>query len=166
MFLIFEKERLIIFAQTVSWGKVLSVRKRPGSFSGVLLYFIQGGLLIITSYFTHTPFLSMGLPKWLSGKESACQCRRQGFDPWVRKIPWRRERQPTPVLLPGEIPWTEGAGGLQSMGSWRAVHDWAHIHTHTYPQVPRYALYSSFIQQMLIDTYWIYWHSSFHKVCI
>ena len=28
-----------------------------------------------------------GLPWWLSGKESACQCRRCGFDPWVRMIP-------------------------------------------------------------------------------
>ena len=25
-----------------------------------------------------------------------------GFDPWVRKIPWRREWPPTPVFLPGE----------------------------------------------------------------
>ena len=24
------------------------------------------------------------------------------FDPWVRKMPWRRELLPTPVLLPGE----------------------------------------------------------------
>ena len=29
------------------------------------------------------------------------QCRRPGFDPWVRKIPWRKEWQPTPVFLPG-----------------------------------------------------------------
>ena len=29
-------------------------------------------------------------------------CRRPGFDPWVRKIPWRREWQPTPVFLPEE----------------------------------------------------------------
>ena len=28
-------------------------------------------------------------------------CRRHGFDPWVGKIPWRREWQPTPVFLPG-----------------------------------------------------------------
>ena len=27
---------------------------------------------------------------------------RRGFDTWVRKIPWRRARQPTPVFLPGE----------------------------------------------------------------
>ena len=44
-----------------------------------------------------------GLPKWLSGKESTCQCRRHGFDPWVRKIPWSRKWQPTPVFLPGEF---------------------------------------------------------------
>ena len=44
-----------------------------------------------------------GLPRWLSGKESFCQCRRlkkHGFDPWVRNIPWRRKWQPTPVFLP------------------------------------------------------------------
>ena len=30
------------------------------------------------------------------------QNRRPGFDPWVGKMPWRREWQPTPVFLPGE----------------------------------------------------------------
>ena len=35
--------------------------------------------------------LVKGLPQWLSGKESACRHRRLGFDPWVRKIPWRRK---------------------------------------------------------------------------
>ena len=46
-----------------------------------------------------------GLPRWHSGKESACQCwrlRRCRFNPWVRKIPWSRKWQPTPLLLPGE----------------------------------------------------------------
>ena len=32
-----------------------------------------------------------GFPGGSDGKESACQCRRCGFDPWVRKIPWRRK---------------------------------------------------------------------------
>ena len=27
---------------------------------------------------------------------------RLGFDPWVRKIPWRRTYQPTPVFLPSD----------------------------------------------------------------
>ena len=46
-----------------------------------------------------------GFPRGASGKEPACQCRRlkrHGFDPWVGKIPWRRQWQPTPVSLPGE----------------------------------------------------------------
>ena len=28
------------------------------------------------------------------------QCIRHGFNPWVGKIPWRRERVPTPVFWP------------------------------------------------------------------
>ena len=31
------------------------------------------------------------------------QCRRLGYDPWVRKIFWRREWLPTPIFLPGEF---------------------------------------------------------------
>ena len=47
---------------------------------------------------------SPGLPRWLSGKESTCQGRswRCRFDPWVRKIPWRRKWQPRPVFLSGK----------------------------------------------------------------
>ena len=46
---------------------------------------------------------TVGLPRWASGKKHTCQCRRHkrcGFDPWIRKIPWRRAWQPTPVFLP------------------------------------------------------------------
>ena len=44
--------------------------------------------------------------------------RRLGFDLWVRKIPWRRARQPTPVLLPGESHGKrDSPGELQTMGS-------------------------------------------------
>jgi len=38
----------------------------------------------------------------VSGKESTCQFRRCGFDPWVGKMSWRRNWQPTPVFLPGK----------------------------------------------------------------
>ena len=34
--------------------------------------------------------------------ESACQWRRPGSYPWVRKIPWRRNWKPTLVFLPGK----------------------------------------------------------------
>ena len=39
------------------------------------------------------------------------------FNPWVGKIPWRREWLPHSSILAWEIPWTEEPGGLQSMGS-------------------------------------------------
>ena len=38
---------------------------------------------------------------------------RHGFDPWVRKLSWRRAWQPTPVFSPGESSWTEDPGELQ-----------------------------------------------------
>ena len=44
-----------------------------------------------------------GVSRWLSGKESSCQCKRHrrcGFDPWVGKIPWSRRWPPTPIFLP------------------------------------------------------------------
>ena len=59
----------------------------------------------------------VGLPWWISGKEFACQCRRHRFDPWVRKIPWRRKWQPTPIFLPGESHAQKSLGGLQSVES-------------------------------------------------
>ena len=49
-----------------------------------------------------------------SGKEHECQRRRhkrQGFDPWVRKIPWSRAWQLTPVILAWRIPWTRSLAG-------------------------------------------------------
>ena len=43
---------------------------------------------------------ALGLPWWLRVKESACQCRSCGFNPWVRKISWRRKWKPNLVFLP------------------------------------------------------------------
>ena len=55
---------------------------------------------------------------WLSDKESTCQCRkckRLGFDPWVRKIPWRRKWQPISVFLPGK---SHGQRNLVGYSPW------------------------------------------------
>ena len=44
-----------------------------------------------------------GFPGGARSKEPSWQCRRHercGFGPRVRKIPWRRAWQPTPVFLP------------------------------------------------------------------
>ena len=75
--------------------------------------------------------LYLGLPRWPSGKESTCQCRRRGFYPWVGKIPWRRKWQPTPVFLPGK---SHGQRGLVGYSPWghRVRHDQVTEHTHTH----------------------------------
>ena len=70
------------------------------------------------------------------GVEPACQCRRhkrRRFHPWVGKIPWRRAWQAIPVFLPGESPWTEEPGGLQSMGSQRIGHIWSDLAACKFP---------------------------------
>ena len=64
-----------------------------------------GKMGVIRNHFIMVIYLS--LPQTHSSqvaqyKESTCQCwrlRRFEFDPWVRKIPWRRKWQPTPVFL-------------------------------------------------------------------
>ena len=65
-----------------------------------------------------------GLPWWLGGKESACQCRICGFSPWVEKLPWRRKWQPVLVFLPGK---SHGQRSLAGYSPWghRVGHDLA-----------------------------------------
>ena len=51
-------------------------------------------------------------------KNPPCQCRRckrLRFDPWVKKIPWRRAWQSTPAFLPGE---SQGQRSLACYSSW------------------------------------------------
>ena len=45
----------------------------------------------------------LGLPLCLSCSRICLQCGRPRFNPWVGKIPWRREWQPAPVFWPGEF---------------------------------------------------------------
>ena len=68
---------------------------------------------------------AMGVPRRLSGKEPAWQCRRLGFDPWVRKIPWKRKWQPTPVLLPGKSHGRRNLAGYTPWGHKRVGHNLA-----------------------------------------
>ena len=44
------------------------------------------------------------------------QCKRPGFNPWVRKLLWRREWKPTPVLLPGEYHGQRSLEGYNARG--------------------------------------------------
>jgi len=58
----------------------------------------------------------LGFPGGSVSKESTCNVGDLDSIPGLERFPWRRTWQPTPVFLPGESPWTEEAGGLQSMG--------------------------------------------------
>ena len=71
----------------------------------------------------------LGFPGGTSGKEPACHCRkckRCRFDAWVRKIPWRRAWQPTPVFLPGESYGQRILVGYSSR-SHRVGHGWSDL---------------------------------------
>ena len=61
----------------------------------------------------------LGFPGGTSGKEPTCQCRRckrLRFRPFVRKIPWRRAWQPTPLFLPRESHGQRGLVGYSPLG--------------------------------------------------
>ena len=70
----------------------------------VILLFMLAHLFPPNIYQLHVRqwMIPLTIPRWLSGKESGCRCRKLRFDPQVRKIPWRRKWQPTPVFLPRE----------------------------------------------------------------
>ena len=71
------------------------------------------------------------------------QCRRHGFDPWVRKIPWRRKWQPTQEFLPGKSHGQWNLEGYSPQGckefdmneatehACAHTHTLTHTHTHT-----------------------------------
>ena len=82
----------------------------------------------------------LGFPGGSDGKESTCNARDAGDvgsipggdTGDVGKIPWRRAWHCTTVFLPGESPWTEEPGGLQSVGSQRVGHNQGCMRTHTH----------------------------------
>ena len=79
------------------------------------------------------PF-TLRLPLWLSWYRMHLQCRKPGFDPWVGKIPWRREWLPTLVFWPGEFhglysPW----GGKESDTTEQLS---LHLHSQRCPSFP------------------------------
>ena len=112
--------------------------------------------VVISSILSHMKD-TVAFPGATSGKEFACQCKRCkrcGFNPWGRKIPWGRKWQPAPIFLAWKIPWTKEPGSLQSMGSQRIGHDWAHSGHRTQG-------YNSWDSLKFI-----YWHSNWLRYAI
>ena len=72
------------------------------------VFWVIGGLYHIFYCFLYFPGGS-------DSKASCLQWGRPGFDPWVRKILWRRKWQPTPILLPGKY---QGRRSLVGYSPW------------------------------------------------
>ena len=85
----------------------------------------------VTFTFTLNLITYVGLPRWLSWQRIHLQCGRPRFDPWLGKIPWRRERLPTPVF------WPEEFHGLYS--------PWYHKETEWLSQERRVSMYSAYL---------------------
>ena len=101
--------------------------------------------VVVAVLFTQRYSRFLGFPGDSSGKEASCRCRRCGFDPWVRKISWRRTWQHTPVFLLGKF---HAQRSLAVHGVAKSqtqlnmclclcthIHARAHVHTHTHIQV-------------------------------
>ena len=84
----------------------------------------------VTNVFTFTQKDGF-FPGGTSGTEPTCQCRRHErcrFSPCIRKIPWPRKWQSTPVGVDGQNPMDRRAWqAIQSMGSQRVGHGWSNL---------------------------------------
>ena len=118
----------------VGYFSVFALRKIHWT---VCLYFVYlGCCCFVFEASLMAQQLVQELPWWLSRWRICLQCRRcrrHGFDPWVRKIPWRRAWQHIPVFLPGKFHGQRRLVGLLSVASQRVGHewsDWAHTYLH------------------------------------
>ena len=103
---------------------------------------------------------------WLRRWRIHLQCKRPRFDPWVGKIPWRREWQPTPAFLPGEF---QGQWSLAGYCPWGHKEldttEWLTLTNYIYllfkPQVG--TTDKTLYLQHVLFTYWYKWNiSPFH----
>ena len=60
-------------------------------------------------------FWASQLAQWLKNPPATQEMQETSVRSLCRKIPWRREWQPTPGILAWKIPWKEEPGGLQSI---------------------------------------------------
>ena len=111
----------------------------------------------------HSRWTILGFLGSTSGKKPTCQyrrCRRCRFDPWVRKIPWRRAWQLTPVFLPGESHGQRSLVGYSPWGhresdttevTYRTTQQ--HMRVPIFPHPPN-SYYFLFFVLTLIDVKW------------
>ena len=117
-------------------------------------------LLLISILNSIVVWEEIGLPRWLRGKESACQCRRSRFAPWIGKIPWRRKWWPTSVFFPGKSHEQRSPVGYSPWGCKKSdTTDQPNTHTHTHTIILSHVSIFSSVQSLsrvwLFATPWI-----------
>ena len=95
-----------------------------GSYNIELLFsWDDGGEHLKRAHYTFYKGFPSGSVVKKKKKKIHLQCRKCGSDAWVRKIPWRRKWQPTPVILPGKSHGQRSLVGFSPRGRKRVRHD-------------------------------------------
>ena len=118
-------------------GEIGLIHNFVGIISGKLEQKITLSVPFILSVLLNTFFITIkytcslfGLPRWYSGEESACPCRRHRrhqFHSWARKIPWSSKGHLLQYSSPGK---SQGQRRLAGCCPWgcRVRHNWAGTH--------------------------------------
>ena len=105
-----------------------------------------------------------GLPGGAVSKESACQCRRHKryvLDSWVRKIPWSRKWQLTPVFLPEKFHRQRSLEGYSPWGCNKSdTTEHVHTHTHTHTRTHTHTLVHAAKERLRVSVEMGGWHKA------
>ena len=121
------------------------------------IYYVPYVSSLFLFYFWVTSIV--GLHRWCSGEESTCKCRRCKrcrFDCWVRKIPWRRQWQPTPVFLPEKFHGQRSLVGYSPWGHKVRPHS-AHRQHPLYGYTTFYASLHYLVNSWVVCRFWLLW---------
>ena len=92
-----------------------------GSWSDSLVPVTKPGTSKVSAFISQGYHDKVGFSHGSAVKNLSVMQERHRLNSWVRKISWRRVRQPTPLVW--IIPWTEQPGRLWSMGLQRVGYD-------------------------------------------
>ena len=97
-----------------NWASLIAqMVKNPPAMQEIPVQLLGREDLLDKGWAPHSSIL--GLPLRLIWKRIHLQCGKPGFDPWVGKVPWRRERLPTSVFWPGEFHGLYGPWGHKEL---------------------------------------------------
>ena len=108
-------ESLVVASLKISWYLVILFTWHAcfihlhnfNLFQCLMCIWWQDGLI----YFYWAPYIFEGFPGGTSGKESARQCRRHEFNPWLGRSP-EEEMATHSSILSWKNPWAEDPGRL------------------------------------------------------